>query len=122
MFIANSSISCGVKQLYDVRNGGQAQYNSVLNNGYCGAYAMLIASVTTTQTKAINLLKRNGFEQVGEAKRNPNSGNNILLFVKRHGQNAGWLNPVKKKKVANGRILIRQRAWDPLLSGTLEDR
>jgi hypothetical protein len=59
----------------------QQTYNSLLafNNTGCSA---IIASVIKSQNEAIKFLLANGFIKVGRAKKNPNSRNSILLFIK----------------------------------------
>lgn len=43
---------------------------------------MIAASLTTDQRDGIKFLLKNGFIQIGDAKRNPNSGHMIVLLVK----------------------------------------
>lgn len=43
---------------------------------------MVVASLTVKQQFAKNKLLKLGFKQVGRPKRNPNSGNRIILLVK----------------------------------------
>ena len=44
--------------------------------------SLVMASVVVTQTDAIALLEKKGFQRVGVPTRNPNSGNTIVLYVK----------------------------------------
>lgn len=96
MELRSSNISCGVMELTNVgyrddykhmyrldgaTTMGQA-YKSVMGN-IKGRCSMVIASLTVGQKAAKNLLIDNGFKQVGKPKRNPNSGNRIILLVKR---------------------------------------
>lgn len=91
----------GVKELSDI---GYERYYCVRNYYYGekrtmqGCYdivmakpkcAVVVASLTVDQVDGIKLLLNNGFEKVGRAKRNPNSRNKILLFVKHIGKQKG---------------------------------
>ena len=81
MYLYGSNISCGIRELTDVGyNPTQAQYDAVMYAPHC---AMVLASLTLQQNKGLKLLKKNGFKRVGRPKRNPNSGNDIVLLVKR---------------------------------------
>jgi hypothetical protein len=100
MMLKSSHISCGVIQLVSV---GQDDYTNELaptQENYDRVMAsevfprskecaFIIASLTSKQTMAIDLLKRNGFEQIGNFEKNPNSDNIIALFVKRIRKNNG---------------------------------
>lgn len=73
---------------------------------YNRCISVIIASLTTGQTDAMPFLKRQGFEQVAGPVRNPNSGNDILLFAK--------FLPVKrkptKKKVIKKKVVKKKRS------------
>lgn len=60
------------------------------------SHSIIMASVKTTQKSAQKLLLKNGFMQVGRPKKNPNSGNSIILFVK-------FINPVDEHKTKRKR-------------------
>jgi hypothetical protein len=99
MELRASSISCGVRELISLGNeplqrdldyllqqvkpNKMEDKTSLRITTYGGPHscAMLIASVTEKQVNAIKLLEKNGFKRVGPLKRNPNSGNNIGLWV-----------------------------------------
>lgn len=94
MRLKSSGISCGIKQLIDI---GYYSKDKTMKNTYDKVMAktkdqygyncaMVVASLTTNQKAAIKLLTTNGFKKVGKAKRNPNSGNRIILLVKRIGR------------------------------------
>lgn len=65
--------------------------------------SVIMASVTTNQMPAIKLLKDNGFSQVGRGRKNPNSGNTILLFAKFVGKQR------KVKRQVNSASLVSSR-------------
>jgi hypothetical protein len=80
-------ISCGITELEDI--GGDklfpptAKRFAAAIRGYYGTdMAMILASLTTKQKPEIKFVKSVGFKQVGKALKNPNSGNDILLFKK----------------------------------------
>ena len=65
----------------------QQRYDKAMDDPKCG---MVVASLTVNQTAGIECLLKNGFKKAGPSRVNPNSGNSILLLVKRI---------TKKKKV-----------------------
>jgi len=85
MYLGETDISCGIAQLYGIGKATQDQYDECIEGWkeYGNYAAMIIASLTSKQKKAIKLLEKNGFKMVGRWKKNPNSNNKIALFVKR---------------------------------------
>ena len=60
----------------------QAAYDKAMTAAALKGCSVVVASLTTGQTDGLKCLLKNGFIQVGEAKRNPNSGHMILLLTK----------------------------------------
>ncbi len=85
MYIAQSRISCGIYELIDVRHNSAKIVRDYINDdfGLPPIVAILVASLTTKQKAGARALKANGFKAIGKPIRNPNSGNDIILFVKR---------------------------------------
>lgn len=63
-------------------SSGQDAYNKVMTPAALKGISIVVASLTTDQTDAIKFLLKNGFTQVGPARRNPNTRNMILVFTK----------------------------------------
>ena len=98
MYIEDSRVGCGVKELYDV--GGfyadvpsQARFDTLMR----GHDGVVIASLTKEQYRGTEFLIANGFKKAGRYKVNPNSGNKIALFVY-HGKKKAAKKPAKKKR------------------------
>lgn len=73
----------GVMELANVDYGcSQEAYNKAMTPAALKACNIVVASLTVHQKDGIDCLLKNGFAQVGKPKKNPNSGNMILLFVK----------------------------------------
>lgn len=73
----------GVLELNGVGNdASQASYDRAMSPKELSGCSVVVASLTTDQQDGKKCLLKNGFIQVGPAKRNPNSGNMILLFIK----------------------------------------
>ncbi len=85
MRLSYSAMSCGIGILDSVGSSSakkrNREYNEALKNGYDG-YTTILASLTSKQKGCITFLRRKGFKPVGKARRNYNTGNNILLFRK----------------------------------------
>jgi len=94
MNISASTISCGVLQLANInyvllavsnseaqKNEAQRQLDSLITM-YTPKCAMIVASLTTYQVDARNLLERSGFVKLGNDAQNPNSQNFVGLFVR----------------------------------------
>lgn len=81
----DTSISCGIGQLYDVGGSSKANIKRKIEEAGTSLdpYAFLIASVTKKQRKARRRLKKFGFKRVTKWEKNPNSNNRIALFVKK---------------------------------------
>lgn len=87
MRVSSTDISCGIDQLVDIGyEPTQAEYDNAMTDPEA---AMIIASLTTKQKRGLKLLKKNGFTRVGRSKLNPNSGNDIVLLVKRVNRSKG---------------------------------
>ncbi len=94
MQIYGSNISCGMYQLYigdgTLRGATPTvdEYKAALK-AYCGREepqaGFIVASFTSKQVKAIDFVLSQGYVQVGGWRRNPNSGNDIAVFVKTIG-------------------------------------
>lgn len=87
MVITGAMVSCGIRQIYGFPTGtvepSQADFDSLMKS-YPHGSTWTLASLTTSQQGSINFLKRNGFVQFGETKRNrrtPN-GNMIVLMIR----------------------------------------
>jgi hypothetical protein len=89
MNVRVSEISCGIRELADVGENpdvydlARAIDYSVYHDADCVAGTILIASLTTKQKAGIKFLKREGFKAVSRPAMNPNSGNKIVLYMKR---------------------------------------
>ncbi len=82
MFIQRTAVSCGIGQIYRIGNNpNEKEYNIIMRLAVFD-YAMIIASLTTRQKRAIKFIKSKGFKQIDKARKNPNSGNDIILFKK----------------------------------------
>lgn len=87
MVLVNSGL---IKELYGInyksyyhnyydRLTMEERYNEVMKN----ETGTVLASLIIDQHDGIKLLKKNGFKAVGSPRRNPNSGNRIILFIKK---------------------------------------
>lgn len=74
----------GMLELHSIGHGSsQANYDkAIASSKELKSCNVIVASLTTDQNEGKKILLKNGFIQVGPAKKNPNSGNMILLFVK----------------------------------------
>lgn len=118
MYLDDSEISCGIKQLVSIEDGDdeygdngeeltlEAQYRRTMCDAHC---ALVIASLTTDQTKGIELLKKHGFKAVNRPRTNPNSGNKIILFVKQ----------MKSKKAKKAKVSRDSYANANYITGTM---
>lgn len=74
---------------------------------------IVVASLTTRQTEEIRFLQEKGFQAVNEPRRNPNSGNRIILFVKEM-DGGGVLKKAAAKKRALKKVkkvsVVRRKA------------
>lgn len=117
MYLANTLISCGIKQLVSIGdNPGQEDFDQIMlsiKENY-GNYAcsIIIASLAAQQAAAHQFLLMNGFVQIGEPVLNCNSGNNILLFIKTIDV------AIVKKLIENN--AIQQHFIDAGYEGTVE--
>lgn len=100
--IQGSAISCGIRQLSvgEFTYITQSELRDIIKttgkrdmNRCC----MLIASFTDKQVATIAELERIGFMRVTEYSQNPNSGNNIAL----------WVAAVKNGKVVDGIVRVK---------------
>lgn len=82
MFIDDSEISCGVKQLTEIGTDPTDEAYQAAMREFHGA--ILVASVPVKWKKAIKFLKRKGFKQAHRAIKNPNSGNKIVLLSRNY--------------------------------------
>ncbi len=87
MYMNDTDISCGIAQIYQIGSKpNKKKFAAILYDYiadyYPGDLAMIIASLTTKQKPGIKFMKEMGFKQIGKARKNPNSGNDILLFKK----------------------------------------
>lgn len=87
MHICGAVISCGIRQIYGFSDGvnepSQIEFDNLMKS-YKHGSTWTLASLTITQTGAINFLKRNGFVQFDETKRNRRTpgGNFIVLLIR----------------------------------------
>lgn len=88
MYICKTSI-VGTLELANVDPSSQANYDKAMTPSALKDCGIVIASLTVEQKESIKFLLKNGFLQIGKAKKNPNSGNMILLFVKFIRNNTG---------------------------------
>jgi len=79
MRVDGSNISCGIIELTIGNNPNKNKFDKAMRNSWDDA-AIILASLNTKQKKAIKFVKSVGFKKVGRKVRNPNSGNEILLF------------------------------------------
>lgn len=92
MQMCGALISCGLRQIYGFPTGSE-QPSQVLFDKLMKHYphkgAWTMASLMATQTGSIDFLKRNGFTQFGEAKRNRRTsyGNMIVLMIRTEDDN-----------------------------------
>lgn len=95
MDLRGSPTSCGLYELVGVGGYDRAgfehcdptigSYNAAIKSvtGSNGKYmcAFIMASLTKGQQKGVRFLLERGFVQVSEWKKNPNSGNEIAIFI-----------------------------------------
>lgn len=95
MRIYGSNISCGMYELYigDGTLTGPTPTEDEFKRAvkeYCGRETpqagFIVASFTSRQVKAIDFVLSQGFTQIGGWRRNPNSGNDIAVFIKPIGE------------------------------------
>ncbi len=93
MYLITNRMNFSIGELYNVNVYGlrtqqdmQLEYDGLLHhhatNGI-GCPPIIIASLTSSQLDGIKFLLANGFTQIGEQRTNPNSGNKIILFLKK---------------------------------------
>lgn len=63
-------------------NSTQNAFDAAMKSPNLKGCNIVVASLTVDQTEGAKLLLKNGFSQIGVAKRNPNTGHMILLFTK----------------------------------------
>jgi len=63
-------------------NPSQAVYENAMSPANLKGASVVVASLTTGQPHGAKFLLKNGFQQIGPEKRNPNTGHMILLLVK----------------------------------------
>lgn len=87
MYICKSEISCGVNELIDVGQlpDNEEYFDALKDQVIYGERLVpfLLASVPCYWKKSIKWLKAQGFKQIARAGVNPNSGNEIVVFLKR---------------------------------------
>lgn len=73
----------GVAELSGVGYGtNQDSYDKAMSSTALKGCNVVVASLTTDQEDGVKFLLKNGFIQIGKAKRNPNTGHMILLLTK----------------------------------------
>lgn len=85
MYIEESQISCGIQELTCIgENPKLFDYEQAMIDGYDNLENLgcfIIASVPYKWNKSVKFLKSIGFKSSG-VRKNPNSGNKIVLFSK----------------------------------------
>ncbi len=84
MYLEGSGISCGVLELTGVgKSPTKKAYERAMQDAFTYDKArFIIASVPEKWTKSCNFLKSLKFKRCGAGK-NPNSGNDIVVFMKK---------------------------------------
>ena len=72
----------GMMELSGVGYSNQDAYDKAMTPAALKGCSVVVASLTTDQTDGVKILLKNGFTQIGEAKKNPNTSHMILLFTK----------------------------------------
>lgn len=72
----------GMVELSGVGHSSQDSYDKTMTPASLKGCSVVVSSLTVDQKDEAKRLLKNGFLQVGPPKRNPNSGNMILLFIK----------------------------------------
>jgi hypothetical protein len=82
MHLCKTSI-VGMMELAGVgASSTQLAYDRAMTPAALKGCGVVVASLTVDQQGGLKCLLKNGFKQVGPAKRNPNTSNMILLLVK----------------------------------------
>lgn len=76
------TLTPGMLELSGVQGGSQDRYDKAMVPATLKGCSVIVSSLIVAQKDEARLLLKNGFIQVGPPRRNPNSGNMILLLVK----------------------------------------